>query len=744
MLSSGLLEIITTGFVLLGCMALPLAVVFLVSAKNFAVRERLAIATLEQVIENLGEGFYRTSLDGKVLMTNPALVAISGFDSEAELIQNVGDGSSSWYVDQSRKAEFVKLVAENGKIQNFVSEIYRHKTRERIWISENARLVMDPVTGLPSHYEGTVIETTDIMVRMQEEQKLLKLTNHVPGGLFQMVRDPKGQFEVVFSSSGFRDMLDLRKKLNGFDVVHFVSLIHPEDLNAYYASLKMSRKSGRVWIQDFRVVTDGGKTKWLKVQATPEQMADKSTVWHGYLQDITATKADEAAIRNLAYNDALTKLPNRRSLIERMEQSIASCQRRNEFSALFFIDLDNFKTFNDTYGHDVGDLLLIEISRRLKHVVRRNDTVARLAGDEFVVLLDNLGATKVDAVEKASAIAEKIAESFRVPVQLGNLTQSATASIGGVTFSGDMTSVDEVLRLADAAMYDVKKSGRNAFKIFEEEQDLNFHGRTNFIADLNGLTKRNELELRFQPQLNRQGTICGAEALLRWNHPMLGLLTPDKFMHLAEKNGHIGEINAWVLSQALATLKDWRSGENTKKLRLSVNIGLQQFLSTALAGDIKLLARNLDVDLSKLTLELTEKMISKNRDGSPSLLKKLKQSGVRLSLDDFGVDFSSLSLLAEMPLDEIKIDGKFVKSMHNRPQDKALVKSILAMAEALGLSTVAEHVETQAQERLLLEFGCTNFQGFLYGGAMNLSDFEMAVVHNAAVASDQDSVEIAA
>jgi EAL domain-containing protein (putative c-di-GMP-specific phosphodiesterase class I) len=355
-----------------------------------------------------------------------------------------------------------------------------------------------------------------------------------------------------------------------------------------------------------------------------------------------------------------------------------------------------------------------------------------------------LGVSKTEAISKATSIARKVSGAFNSQFRLGNLSQSATASIGGVTFSGDLDSVDEILRLADAAMYDVKKSGRNAFKIFEEEQELDLHGRVNFINDLHGLTTRNELELRFQPQLNRRGTICGAEALLRWNHPQLGLLTPDKFMHLAETNGHIGAINAWVLGQAFTTLNKWQSCEATMSLRLSVNIGLQQFMNAGLANEIKLLARNHGADTSKLTLELTEKLVSKNREGSTGLLKKLKATGVRLSLDDFGVDFSSLSLLAEMPLDEIKIDGKFVKSMHNRPQNKALVKSILAMAEALGLSTVAEHVETQAQEKLLMEFGCTNFQGFLYGGAMNQSDFEMAVAHNAVAGDDQGSIGIAA
>ena len=744
MLSGGWLETLLSVYIVVGSIALPLAAILFVHARKLSKRERSAVEALETVIENLGEGFYRTSLDGKQLSANPELVAINGYDTEAELIANVTDIGGEWYVDPSRRDEFKNVLAQNGKVRNFVSEIYRHKTRERIWISENARLVLDPVTGKPSHYEGTVNETTDIMVRIQEEEKLTKLTSHLPGGLFQLVKDQNGVFSVVFASSGFREMLDLQSSIKTFDIEHFISLIHPEDLNSYYGSLRVSRKSGRIWTQDFRVVTDGGKMKWLNVQATPESKSDLSTVWHGYLQDITSTKADEAAIRNLAYHDALTKLPNRRSLIERLEQNSASCQRRNEYSGLLFIDLDNFKALNDTQGHDVGDLLLIEISKRLLRAVRRNDIVARLAGDEFVILLDHLGTCKAEASKKATSIAQKVSSSFRTVFQLGNLSHFATASIGGLTFNGESYGADDILRIADTAMYDVKKSGRNSFKIHEEAAEKDTHNHVKLLADLAGLTDRNELELRFQPQLNRFGTICGAEALIRWNHPELGLLAPDKFMPIAERNGQIATINSWVLDRAFHVLKSWQLNPSTVDLRLAVNVALQQFMSDDFARQIGSSAKRHGADVRKLTLELTEKLVSKSRESSMQILNRLKGTGVALSLDDFGVDFSSLSLLADMPLNEIKIDGKFVKSMHKRPQDKALVKSILAMAEALGLATVAEHVETQAQEKLLMEYGCTKFQGFLYGGAMSQADFEMAVMHNAVVADGSDSIVRAA
>jgi diguanylate cyclase (GGDEF)-like protein len=731
MLGSEFAELLAAMLNVAGFIALPLAGILFAHSRNLALRDSSAAHVLEQVIDNLGEGFYRTSLGGKLLSANPALVAINGCDTEDELVANVRDIAGEWYVNPDRLSEFKKILSEKGNVRNFVSEVYRHKTRERIWISENARLVCDPKTGKPSHYEGTVNETTDIMVRIQEEERLRKLASHVPGGLFQLVRTSKGVFDVVFASSGFTDLLDLHSNSSGFDIEHFVSLIHPEDLSGYNMSLKISRQSGRIWSHDFRVVTDHGKTKWLKVQATPESKPDYSIIWHGYLQDISTTKADEAVIRSLAYHDTLTKLPNRRSLIDRIQQKIASCQRSQDYSALLFIDVDNFKQLNDLHGHEVGDLLLIEIGKRLGQMVRRNDTVARLAGDEFVVLLDMSGANKEVAVKRAKSIARKITASFQSAFVLGHLSHIASVSIGGLAFTGDDNStVDDILRMADIAMYDVKKSGRNAFKIYEHGPEGECEINAGILTGLDGLACRGELELQLQPQLDRIGFICGAEALIRWNHPQLGLLKPEQFMALAEKNGQINTINSWVLERAMNVLQGWQRHDALAGLRLAINIGLQQFMSDGFVDDIELLAKRYGVDTKLLTLEVTEKIVSQNRDNNIVMMEKLRSTGVSLSLDDFGVDYSSFSLLNEMPLNEIKIDGKFIKSIQNRPKDKILVKSILVMAEALGLSSVAEHVETPEQEKLLMELGCAVFQGFLYGGAMSQADFEMAVAHN--------------
>ncbi len=700
----------------------------------FCLKQMRAGATdrqrLSDVINNLSEGYYITTLDGVLKGSNPAMVAICGEQSEKELIARVNGNAGDWYVDPTRHAEFKALLAEHNRIDNFVSEVNTGPVKGKIWIRENARLVRDPKTGDPTHYEGTVVDITDTVKRSEEEVRLRKLASHVPGGLFQLERKPGGVFDVIFSSSGFRELLDHRQDVVKFDIEHFLSLIHPNDLLAYSQSLRDSRLKLEVWAHSFQVVTDGGKPKWLKVQATPELKSDGTVIWHGYLQDVTRSKADEEDIRALAFNDALTKLPNRRYLADRLQQTIAACARRNDHAAVLFIDLDSFKLLNDTHGHDAGDRVLVEMARRLMQVSRKNDTVARLAGDEFVVLMDDLGRDWLSAKQNAEGIAEKVLAAIRKPFKLDEVEHRVTCSIGVITFDGKSKSVDDILKFADTAMYNVKKSGRNAYQLFEEGEHLETESHAQIARDLKNAIGRDELNLRFQPQVNRDGVIVGAEALIRWNHPSLGLLTPDMFMPIAEQNGQIREIGKWVLDTATQVLVRWQQKRATSHMQLAVNISAQQFLSKDFVRELRALIKARQIPSKLLTLEFTEQVISKNRDNSVKQMQSLKTTGVRLSLDDFGTGFSSLGHLKEMALDEVKIDGKFVRDMQSHPKDMALVRSILAMSQALGLTTVAEHVEIQAQENFLMEHGCNVFQGYLYSGAMTLADFESSVIKN--------------
>ncbi len=698
---------------------------------------------LRDVINNLSEGYYITTMNGFLIGSNPAMVAICGDKSESDLLARVDGNAGNWYVDKSRHSEFRARLAEHDKIENFVSEVDTGPVKGKIWISENARVVRDPKTGKATHYEGTVVDITDKVKRSEEEARLRKLASHVPGGLFQLERRPGGVFDVIFCSSGFRELLDLRQDVVKLDIDHFLSLIHPNDVLSYTQSLRVSRLKLEVWAHTFQVVTDGGKPKWLRVQATPELKSNGAVIWHGYLQDVTASKADEENIRAMAFNDPLTKLPNRRYLADRLQQTIAACARRNEHAAVLFIDVDNFKKLNDTHGHDAGDAVLVETARRLSRVSRKNDTVARLAGDEFVLLMDDLGRDWLVAKQNAESIAEKALAAIRIPFKCGGHEHRVTCSIGVITFDGKSKSVDDILKFADTAMYNVKNSGRNAYHLFEEGEHLETESHAQIARDLKCAISRNELALRFQPQVNRDGIIIGAEALIRWNHPSLGLLTPDRFMAVAEQNGQIREIGKWVLETAAQVLVQWQKANATSRMQLAVNISAQQFMSKEFVRELRTLIKVHKIPSKLLTIELTEQVIAKNRDSSVKVMQSLKTTGVRLSLDDFGTGFSSLGHLKDMALDEVKIDGKFVTDMQSRPKDMALVRSILAMSEALGLTTVAEHVEIQSQENFLMEHGCDVFQGYLYSGALTLSDFESAVTKNINAHSPQQFAKVA-
>jgi diguanylate cyclase (GGDEF)-like protein len=681
----------------------------------------------EATIENLTEGFYRASMDGKLSYANPALAAINGFSNPSDLIEAVNASKGGFYVEPGRRAEFLKEIRSTGHVKEFVSEAVCAGDHKRIWVTENARAVHDPKSGAVLHYEGTVRDVTDFVMRMREKEALIKLTSQVPGGLFQMERQPGGNFEVLFTSPGFRELLDRQDADRKFDINRFLSIIHPDDLPEYNESLKASRKQMAPWTNEFRVVTDGGKPKWMRVQATPEKFEDGRIVWHGYLQDVTALKADEAQIRQMAYNDTLTGLPNRRLLLDRLQQSIAANGRRNEQGAVLFIDIDNFKLLNDTHGHDTGDQLLAEIARRLRKLVRKSDTVARLAGDEFVVLLEGLGRDRATAEQKASAIGSKILSVLVQPFHDGKVKHVATASVGGVCFDGSAKSVDEIIKNADTAMYAAKKSGRNAFRMFEPAKPTENGQQIRLADDLKHIVSDKQIVLRLQPQVNRDGHTCGAEALLRWNHPKLGLLAPEKFIELAERRGIAGDINAYVLEHAAKLLGAWQADPEMCGLRLAVNIGSDQLFDPELPRSLRELFKRHGAPASLLTLEFTEESIAKSRDEAMKAMARLKTTGVRLSLDDFGTGYSSLAQLKDMPLSEIKIDGRFIRHMHDRPKDAALVKTMLSMAETLGLDAVAEHVETAAQEKFLLKHGCTLYQGFLYSGAMTRGDFEESV-----------------
>ncbi|MTJ80691.1 MAG: EAL domain-containing protein [Telmatospirillum sp.] len=453
------------------------------------------------------------------------------------------------------------------------------------------------------------------------------------------------------------------------------------------------------------------------------------THYVGAFTDITEHKAAEREIERLAFYDPLTRLPNRRLLHDRLEQALAGAARSNREGALMFIDLDNFKTINDTLGHDKGDELLCQVAERLQASVRRTDTVARLGGDEFVVMLEDLSCGRTEAAHQARAVADKILAALRKPHQIGTYEWESTPSIGISLFKQGRASVEDLLREADLAMYTAKNEGRNGVRFFDPEMQSTVLARTTLATELHDAVERGQLEVFYQPQVDRDGALTGAEALLRWHHPVRGLVPPDEFIPIAEETALILPIGQWVLEMACARLVLWADQEATRHLTLSVNVSACQFRQSDFVRQVIGTVERHGADPGKLKLELTESVLLDDINDAIAKMRDMKAHGLSISLDDFGTGYSSLAYLRSLPLSELKIDRSFVTDVHTDPQAAAIAKTIVFLGQSLGLSVIAEGVETQSQRDVLHSTGCADFQGYLFSRPLPLADFENYARH---------------
>ncbi|MFN3548017.1 MAG: putative bifunctional diguanylate cyclase/phosphodiesterase [Mesorhizobium sp.] len=696
-----------------------------------AVEERINTRGL---IENLSEGVYRSTLGGRQISANRALVRLNGYDSEEEMLANVNDIGGEWYVEPGRRAELLSILERDGRFENVVSEIYRHKTRERIWISESSRLVRHTATGRPLYYEGSVREISETVARLKLEEMFRKLTSHLPGALFQFqTRDGGRHVCVDYVSVGYHDIVEMTPQECQASDFLLSKLVHPDDFAGYMEGFRHAIEGETLLDHEFRIVTPKGHEKWLRMTAQRETSPDgEGGTWYGYISDISLRKRQALEIEKLAYFDPLTGLPNRRMFVDRMTETIGRCDRGATKGILLFIDLDNFKSLNDTQGHDVGDAFLVDVARRLRASVGPNDIVARMGGDEFVVAIETAWTEQAAASALAIGLGNKIMGALRQPFDHGEVRHNSSASIGILVFGGEASSPDELLKRADIAMYRAKASGRDAMALFESEWLDGEAERFTLLAELRKAIADETLALRFQPQMDRQLHVVGAEGLLRWHHPKLGAIAPDRFIPLAEQSGLIHSICRLVLGQAVRQLADWASDPATARLRLAVNVSVQSFAKGSLVEHlIETIGRH-RVDASLLTIEFTEHVTAGDQVEIGRKMAKLKKCGVRFSLDDFGTGYSSLSRLKGLPFDEVKIDGSFVADIERSEEDRALVRTILAIAETLELDVVAEHVETEVQQDFLHSAGCDFFQGYLYAPAMPVAEFERFVRTNGA------------
>ena len=552
------------------------------------------------------------------------------------------------------------------------------------------------------------------------EERLSTILNSVDAHIY--IKDTKGRYQYInrkVAELFGRQPDDVlgRRDDAFFDAATCANLQQNDE--------KVLRRGERLVEEEINTSLDGQQRHiYLSVKLPLRDNKGHIYALCGISTDITEHKQQQQEIHQLAFYDALTGLPNRRMLLDRLQHAVAIRQRQTDGAqgALLFVDLDHFKDLNDTLGHAMGDELLQQVAQRLQTHLRKVDTLARLGGDEFVVLLTDLHPDLELSSQKASLIGEKIVQLLAEPFMLQQRPYNLSASVGVVMFS-DGCNADQLLQRADLAMYDAKERGRNGVRFFNQQMQADVSARAELAAGLRQALLQQQFVLYFQPQLQHGSGVVGAEVLLRWQHPTLGMMAPGHFIPVAESSGQIQAIGYWVLQQSCMQLAEWARHSATANWYLAVNISARQLHATSFVADVRKALQESGAKASCLVLELTESQLLQDIDSVIDKMQQLTALGVRFSLDDFGTGYSSLSYLKRLPLQQLKIDRSFVRDILSDPNDKAIIKTILALGKSLELAVIAEGVETEAQYQKLLHLGCQQFQGYYFGKPAPLAEF---------------------
>ncbi|MEM7541887.1 MAG: EAL domain-containing protein [Pseudomonadota bacterium] len=607
---------------------------------------------------------------------------------------------------------------------------YEHECRLRarngewLWVRIHGRVADRDAGDKVSRVIGTVTDiqaSKKVQLALERSQQFLELViETVPQGMYWQDREGRylgcnERFAAVVGADRPQDIIgktDLELEWGGTSGV-----ADAQDL--------VSLSESQALIQVEREIVDHcGRRYWAEITKVPMLDPEEGPIGVlGAIQDISDRKRAEQDIQQLALYDPLTNLPNRRYFTERLEEGLAAAKRRATMGALLFIDMDQFKQINDTLGHTVGDGLLQAVAQRLQNVTRQEDTVARLGGDEFVVLLPDVAARAEQCAEQARRVADKIHESLGEPFQVDRHQLHVTPTIGVSLFPEGRKGVDEVLREADTAMYSGKAAGRNVTRFFQHEMEERAQHRLTLELALRTAIENNEMYLCYQPQLNRLGEVIGAEVLLRWSNPELGEISPVDFIPIAEERGLIVNIGWWVLETAFATFKSWLDSGVLDLGELSINVSSRQFRAENFVENVEALLIEYQIPPRRIVFELTEGTVVEDVETTINVMQRLRRVGIRFSIDDFGTGYSSLSYLKRLPIDQLKIDRSFISDIGRDSDDEVICQTIIAMSKNLGLHTIAEGVETQAQVDFLSRLRCEGYQGFLFSKPCQAQEF---------------------
>ena len=692
----------------------------LVVGRDVTERNRAA-KRLTDIVTATRDGFLIVATDGRITAANPAYCAMVGCAAD----EIVGRLLSDLSMDDLHPDDVLHTLRAVVSAGGHLAFTTTHRRRD------GRPLTLDADTLHLPEYEEFAMFLRDVTEKRRAEaaEAALRAERELQARRFDAILrhsldgflaiDDEGI--VVDSNEAYATLVGWPlEEIRGSYVGRFVT---EETLTEAKANVAVVVAHGAVRVDAVHRHRSGAP---IEVEASSWHSKDDDLILV-FVRDVRERKRYEAEARMAAFHDALTGLPNRRMLIDRYRRAVASSARKRQHGALMYLDLDHFKLLNDTLGHEVGDGFLREVARRLLACVRPGDTVARLGGDEFVVVLEDLAAGAADAAGQAGVIAERIRAALAQSYLVGDYVHRGSSSIGVVLFEAPRDDLDTELARADSAMYQAKRGGRDGVHFFDAGLQSRLAERAALDREMRAALAAEQFELFYQVQVDAAERACGAEALIRWRHPERGLVMPGAFIAAAEESGFIRLLGAWVLRAACRQLVAWQASPHTRAMRLSVNVSAKQFAQFDFVAHVQDVLDETGAPPSLLRLELTESTALRDVERTVETMRALKGLGVRFSMDDFGSGYSSLTYLRRLPFDELKIDQSFVRGLGQDGVGVAIVRSIVAMSEALGIDVVAEGVETADERAALAAHGCGTYQGYLFGRPIPARDFEAAL-----------------
>ncbi|AVO42345.1 diguanylate cyclase [Simplicispira suum] len=697
------------GLLALGLFCLVLLLHVIVLRRKVAERTqhvRTSEQKLSAILDNAGALVFIKDTDCRYQYVNRQAADLMG----CAVADIVGKDDTAFFDDatvQAVQANDRRVFASRERIEVEETTVAKHGGEPRVYLA-----VKVPLFDSQGAVMGVCGYSTDITALRRADESLRLAATIFESQEGMLIAGPDRRILRVNGAllrlTGYADGELLGQNLSQLQSGRSDATFYAEVWNAVAQN---GHWAGEMWLE-----RKGGEVypAWVHI-AQVRSAAGEITHYVSTQMDISERKAAEDEIRTLAYYDALTGLPNRRLMSDRLQRSLANSQTGGLGGALLVVDLDNFKDLNDTLGHDTGDELLRQVAERLEQCGRRSDTVARLGGDEFAMLLEGLSTDRAQAARQAEAVARTVLEMLGKVFVLDGRVHHTSCSVGIALYVDAAGSVEELLKRGDLAMYEAKAQGRNTLCFFDLRTQEAVAKRTALEADMREALVQKQFVLHYQAQVEAGGKLVGAEVLVRWRHPVRGWIYPDDFIGIAEATGLIVPLGAWILRSACVELARWAGHPDTEPLTLAVNVSARQFRHIGFVEELLTVLRETGANPARLKLELTESLLLDDAEGAIERMTQVRAHGVRFSLDDFGTGYSSLSYLKRLPLDQLKIDQSFVRDILVNANDAAIARTIVSLAHSMDLRVIAEGVETEEQRALLADFGCHTWQGYLFG-----------------------------